>query len=209
MERKTVIIVFLGLVAAGALIWGGHEYRQVQAKTTEISQIKRQKAALLKTQAHLKGTVVAANQAEQAAVKAQEQLKNNSADNQTIQTSNATMVANITTVFNGLYNYNQDTYQQRQAKVKHWLAPKLNQQYFGGKRQLYGDGSQVTSKLTQLRVYRQAVSGAQLKVLVVAKYKSKYASAKTWNAGTSVYEVTYDGAKQQVTAIDSLISKTD
>ncbi|MGA3534422.1 hypothetical protein ACA600_17280, partial [Lactiplantibacillus plantarum] len=76
-------IVFLGLVAAGALIWGGHEYRQVQAKTTEISQIKRQKAALLKTQAHLKGTVVAANQAEQAAVKAQEQLKNNSADNQT------------------------------------------------------------------------------------------------------------------------------
>lgn len=152
---------------------------------------------------------MAANQAKQAAVKAQERVKNNSADNQTVQTINATMVANITTVFNGLYNYNQDTYQQRQGKVKQWLAPKLNQQYFGGKSQLYGDGSQVTSKLTQLRVYRQAVSGAQLKVLVVAKYKSKYANAKTWNAGTSVYEVTYDGAKQQVTAIDSLISKTD
>ena len=42
MERKTVIIVFLGLVTAGALIWGGHEYRQVQAKTTEISQVKYQ-----------------------------------------------------------------------------------------------------------------------------------------------------------------------
>lgn len=209
MERKTVIIVFLGLVTAGALIWGGYEYRQVQAKTTEISQVKRQKAALLKKQAYLKGTVVAANQAKQAAVKAQERVKNNSADSQTVQTSNATMVANITTVFNGLYNYNQDTYPQRQAKVKHWLAPKLNHQYFGGKSQLYGDGSQVTSKLTQLRVYRQAVSGAQLKVLVVAKYKSKYASTKTCNTGTSVHEVTYDDAKQQVTAIDSLISKTN
>ena len=49
MERKTVIIVFLGLVTAGALIWGGYEYRQVQAKTTEISQVKRQRAALLRT----------------------------------------------------------------------------------------------------------------------------------------------------------------
>ncbi|BEI51749.1 hypothetical protein AWA2013_31550 (plasmid) [Lactiplantibacillus plantarum] len=209
MERKTVIIVFLGLVAAGALIWGGHEYHQVQVKNIKISQINRQKATLLKTNAKLKGTVTAAKQDQEAAVKAQRQVQNNSADNKAEQTSNATMTANITTVFNGLYNYNQDTYQQRQAKVKRWLSPKLNQQYFGGKSQLYGDGSQVTSKLTQLRVYRQAVSGSQLKALVVAKYQSKYASAKTWNKGTSVYEVAYDSQNQQVTAIDSLISKTD
>ncbi|AUV74187.1 hypothetical protein C1940_17195 (plasmid) [Lactiplantibacillus plantarum subsp. plantarum] len=209
MERKTTISIFLGLLAAGALIWGGHEYHQVQVKNIEISQIKRQKATLLKTNAKLKGTVIAAKQDQEAAVKTQRQVQNNSADNKAEQTSNATMTANITTVFNGLYNYNQDTYQQRQAKVKRWLSPKLNQQYFGGKSQLYGDGSQVTSKLTQLRVYRQAVSGPQLKALVVTKYKSKYASAKTWNSGTSVYEVTYDSAKQQVTAIDSLISKVE
>ncbi|QAR77675.1 hypothetical protein EQH94_16845 (plasmid) [Lactiplantibacillus plantarum] len=155
MERKQLSSI-LGLVTAGALIWGGHEYRQVQAKTTEISQVKRQKAALLKKQAHLKAPSWRPAKPNRRRLRPKSALKTIARIVRRLKL--------VTRLWSQILRQCSmvciiiiKTLTTRQAKVKHLLSPKLNQQYFGGKSQLYGDGSQVTSKLTQLRVYRQAL----------------------------------------------------
>lgn len=209
MKRVTQKIIwgFLVLLSIGSLSWGVRESRLARQTNDKLVQTKHDYRGLQVKLAKSKGDAIQAREDQAAAQKAVKTTQNNSADNKEMQAQYRTMDRNLTTIFNGLYNYDQDSYSGRANKLKGLLSESLNDKYFGKKSQQYGDSSQVTSKLTQLHTYREAVSGSQIRSLVLVNYKSRYAQTKEWNKGTSVYEVTYDDANHTVKSIKSVLSK--
>lgn len=204
---RRIGISFVSLLAVGALGWGFTSQQRVKHQQVQLTRLQQQNTRLQKQQAQTHGTLVTAEAQAKQATNQAKSANNNRGVSRQVQATNKTMVATVTSVFQGLFNYTPTTYQQRGAKLKPQMTTALYQQYFGSGQGHYGDGNQVTSKLTYLQVYQAAVSGSQLKVLVVAQYQSKYADNASWQQGTSVYEVNYQASKRQVSAIKSRLSQ--